>query len=201
MHKKTRLWKFTKKNSYILNPLTFHVYIPPAWGLTVYRNKTPDFRVFYMYSAVYYISIVLPITYTPTRVGHNPTVIGFSLPFVNNFTRLYLTELHKLIATFYCPVFKKIKFKGKGYYIYKNTRNTITPQFGYSHRLYTYAYFVSVRFLSKTSILLFGFLKKDLDEVALSVKAWRSINIFTGRGVRFSKQIIYKKAGKISSYR
>jgi len=29
----------------------------------------------------------------------------------------------------------------------------------------------------------------------------RPINIFTGRGVRFAKQIIYKKAGKVSSYR
>ena len=26
----------------------------------------------------------------------------------------------------------------------------------------------------------------------------RSINIFTGRGVRFSRQIIYKKTGKVS---
>jgi hypothetical protein len=29
----------------------------------------------------------------------------------------------------------------------------------------------------------------------------RPINIFTGRGVRFSRQIIYKKVGKVSSYR
>jgi hypothetical protein len=28
-----------------------------------------------------------------------------------------------------------------------------------------------------------------------------SQNIFTGRGVRFARQIIYKKTGKVSSYR
>jgi hypothetical protein len=35
----------------------------------------------------------------------------------------------------------------------------------------------------------------------LGIKSMRPINIFTGRGVRFSRQIIYKKVGKVSSYR
>jgi len=99
------------------------------------------------------------------------------------------------------PIFLKIKFKGKGYYIYKNKRNTITPQFNYAHRLYLYSYFISVKFLSKTSILLFGFLKSDIMCVAFNLKKMRSISIFTGRGVRFSRQIVYKKTGKVSSYR
>jgi hypothetical protein len=29
----------------------------------------------------------------------------------------------------------------------------------------------------------------------------KKINIFTGKGIRFSRQIIYKKTGKVSSYR
>jgi amino acid transporter len=27
------------------------------------------------------------------------------------------------------------------------------------------------------------------------------INVFTGRGVRFARQVIYKKTGKVSTYR
>jgi ribosomal protein L6P/L9E len=105
------------------------------------------------------------------------------------------------MSLFYSPQVLKLKFKGKGYYVYKNKRNTITPQFGYAHRLYLYSYFVSVKFLSKTSILLFGFIKADLLKIGHGLKQMRPINIFTGRGVRFSKQIIYKKQGKVSSYR
>tara|TARA_B100000795_G_scaffold73607_1_gene52083 strand:- start:7717 stop:7854 length:138 start_codon:yes stop_codon:yes gene_type:complete len=41
----------------------------------------------------------------------------------------------------------------------------------------------------------------DLLLVGGQIKALRPINIFTGRGVRFNKQIIYKKTGKVSSYR
>jgi len=29
----------------------------------------------------------------------------------------------------------------------------------------------------------------------------KKINIFTGKGIRFSRQILYRKTGKISSYR
>ena len=97
--------------------------------------------------------------------------------------------------------FLKLKFKGKGYYVYKNLRNTIAPQFGYAHRIYVYAFNISVKFLSKTSILLFGLSKSDLLTVGQNFKSKKPINIFTGRGVRFSRQIIYKKTGKVSSYR
>ena len=99
------------------------------------------------------------------------------------------------------PFILKLKFKGKGYYIYKNTRQTITPQFGHSHRFYLYSYFISVVFLSKTQVLLFGLLKSDLSIIGHAIRSMRSINIFTGRGVRFSRQIIYRKTGKVSSYR
>ena len=64
-----------------------------------------------------------------------------------------------------------------------------------------YSFFVRVKFLSKTSVILFGFIKEDLKNIGLKIKNMRPINIFTGRGVRFNKQIIYKKVGKVSSYR
>lgn len=97
--------------------------------------------------------------------------------------------------------FQKIKFRGKGYYLYKNLRNTITPQFGYSHRIYIYSYFTKVIFLSKTKIIIFGLNKDDILSPSLYIRSKRRINIFTGRGVRFSSQIVYKKTGKVSLYR
>ena len=95
----------------------------------------------------------------------------------------------------------KLKIRGKGYYIYKGVRNTITHQFGYSHRNFIYSYFTRVKFLSKTIFLIFGISKVDVVGVGRKVQSYKPLNIFTGRGVRFSKQIIYKKVGKVSSYR
>lgn len=121
--------------------------------------------------------------------------------YINNNYRMFLSYLNLVFSAFYKPFFRKVKFKGKGYYIYKNKRNTITPQFGYSHRLYLYSYFASVKFLSKTSVFVFGLLKSDVILTTLGIKSMRPINIFTGRGVRFSREVIYKKVGKVSSYR
>ena len=77
----------------------------------------------------------------------------------------------------------------------------MAPQFGYAHRIYIYSYFTIVRFLSKTKVLIFGLLKSDVLKTPQQIKSKRPINVFTGRGVRFSSQIIYKKTGKVSSYR
>ena len=97
--------------------------------------------------------------------------------------------------------FCKLTFQGKGYYLYKSIRNTIALRFGYSHRFYLYAYFLSIFFLNKTTILVFGSKKSDLLFFATQLFYAKPINIFTGRGVRFSRQIIYKKMGKVSLYR
>jgi len=131
----------------------------------------------------------------------NTDVIKLHTLYVSSYFTLFIKVLKYLFRVVNVPVFIKLKFKGKGYYLYKNLRNTITPQFNYAHVLYVYSPFISVKFLSKTSVLLFGFIISDLLLTSFSIKNMRKINIFTGRGVRFSKQIIYKKTGKVSSYR
>ena len=152
-------------------------------------------------SPLYRIKLPLPIHSLNLTFDINTNTLKLHSLYPTNYYRLFYNTLRKTLKTFYVPIFLKIKFKGKGYYIYKNKRNTITPQFGYAHRLYLYSYFISVKFLSKTSILLFGFSIQDIKITSLGLKSMRPINVFTGRGVRFSKQIVYKKVGKVSSYR
>ena len=154
-----------------------------------------------MYSEVYFFKLTIPRS--PGLFGYDHLNNGLYLTswFYNTNLVRYWNGMRYLFQTIHCPLFLKVRFKGKGYYIFKNKRQTITPQFGHSHRLYLYSYFVSVRFLSKTHILLFGLVKEDLVTVSLGVKGMRKINIFTGRGVRFNRQIIYRKTGKVSSYR
>jgi ribosomal protein L6P/L9E len=128
-------------------------------------------------------------------------VLVFNYFYSNNYLKLFLNFFKSIFYQFSKLFFKKLKFKGKGYYIYKNLRNTIALQFGYSHLMYLYSYFVYVKFITKTSILLFGVNKISIEKFSKNLFFIKPINIFTGKGIRFSKQIIYKKAGKISSYR
>lgn len=176
---------------------------PLNWKLLIInvQLKKIKTKVIYLYSKLYYFKVVL--LNKLLNVGYDVQTFTITLRFkatfgnyVPFFNHLKL-NFHFLLLPFIC----KLKFKGKGYYLFKNKRNTITPQFGFSHRIYVYAFSVIVKFLNKTTVFLFGLSKKDVLKISYKVKSVKKINIFTGRGVRFSKQVVYKKVGKVSSYR
>ena len=155
----------------------------------------------YLYQKTYFLNFVIP-PHVSYRM-YDPQTSSFYLvhPHTSYVYESYLRSLNETFSYFSRPSFTKIRFKGKGYYIYKTKRNTIAPQFGYAHRVYIYAPAVSVLFLSKTKILIFGLSRKDIFKACYSIQAARPINVFTGRGVRFARQVVYKKTGKVSSYR
>ena len=198
---KEKIYSWNFPLSIQLNKQTYRIHKPFYWHLAVLKSKHKNQLLMFFYSNTYFFKLSLPTQRSDITYDWNTSLVVLHTLYPNNNYRLFWTFLQESLYSFYKPVFKKIKFKGKGYYIYKNKRNTITPQFGYSHRLYLYSYFTSVRFLSKTSIFIFGLKKSDVVLIGLGIKKMRPINIFTGRGVRFSRQIVYKKTGKVSSYR
>ena len=191
----------TSYKSMTFYKLSFSLVLPYKFNFFIILNTKLNTKILFFYNILYFIKIPLFYNINSLNFDQNTSVIVINYIYINSFSRLYINSLFHMFNLFFTPFINKIKFKGKGYYIYRNYRNTITPQFGHSHRYYLYAYFINVRFLTKTKVLMFGVNKKDLLELSLILKKFRPINIFTGRGVRFSKQLIYKKAGKVSSYR
>ena len=182
---------------------TNYLQLLPTWeySLVVSKNKLFKFKTLYFYTSSYFFNITLPIDFANFKFDRGSRIFFFTIRLSSNYLKPYLNLVKLIFQVFYKPLFLKLKFKGKGYYIFKNQRNTITPQFGFSHRIYVYSYSTVVKFLTKTKVFLFGLSQRDLLTSGYSIKAMRPINIFTGRGVRFSKQLIYKKTGKVSSYR
>lgn len=181
----------------------FFFYIPNHWSCFLLGSKTRSTlnKILYLKSDRYFFKIPYITKLMKFNFDTRTHSISITLPFKTHYIYFYLKNLQQLLFLFSQVQFMRMKFRGKGYYIYKTLRNTVAPNFGYAHRVYVYAYFVSLKFLSKTSIILFGLNKKDLFKVGYSFKGTRPINIFTGRGVRFVRQIVYKKVGKVSSYR
>lgn len=182
------------------------IFVPGRWRVTMFapqelpNNTLPV--LFRLMSDQYFFNFSAFIDKGLLSFCYNTQAINIT-SYTSESTSLTLWQstLNNLLFLFSSFFFHKIKFKGKGYYIYKNWRNTIAPQFGYYHRIYIYSFFAKVKFLSKTKVLLFGLTKTDILRVAYDLKSKRPINIFTGRGVRFAKEVIYKKTGKVSSYR
>jgi ribosomal protein L6P/L9E len=175
--------------------------LPNNWNLVITFNSKKNNTYINIFSPTYFFYLPIPFHKCLVKFDTVTNQLILQSLFVNSFTQTYYSITNLFFNSLLKPIFRKLKFKGKGYYIYKNYRNTITPQFGYSHRLYLYSNHTNVAFLSKTSLLIFGHNLTYIKNITNCIYSWRPINIFTGRGVRFSKQIIYRKSGKISTYR
>jgi len=165
------------------------------------KNLDNTHKLIFMSSETYFFKIPYVTNQMHFDYDIFTSTIHITLRVKTHYTLLYFKNLQKLIYMFSQVQFVRMKFRGKGYYIYKTLRNTVAPNFGYAHRVYVYAYYTSLKFLSKTSIILFGLVKYDLFKVGYAFKATRPMNVFTGRGVRFARQLVYRKTGKVSSYR
>jgi hypothetical protein len=188
------------KKKFGLNRILFYFWLPPHWNF-LYITSVVNQRHLYFYSLAYFFKFALPdfissIFYLPSSRS-----FCFFYTHTNNFFKHFLRLVKLLFYSFSFFFFKKIKFKGKGYYIFKNKRNTITFRFGYSHRIYLYFFGNFVKFLSKTSIFIFGVNYREIVNYGHNLISTRPYNLFTGKGVRFTRQIIYKKIGKVGSYR
>lgn len=185
-----------RRASYLKHHL---IYIPSGFNFLLLKGLKNAWIM--IYNNTYQVTCPVPSMYMRPLSSYNSRIIDLNSLTTNTYHKTYVSLLNQVVSSFFKPYFNKIKFRGKGYYIYKNTRNTIAPQFGYSHRVYIYSYFNKIKFIGKTKVILFGLVKEDILTPSLTLKAKRPINIFTGRGVRFARQIVYKKQGKVSSYR
>ena len=90
----------------------------------------------------------------------------------------------------------KIKFTGKGYKIKKVSTNSFIFVFNRAHILLLYYKNIFLKKIKKRKIHMkyIGFLLKN--QINPIFKEIRYVNTYTRRGLRLSKQVIYKRRGK-----
>jgi hypothetical protein len=151
-----------KRNNY-----QFSYLLPWDWHLFVLVNTKINTNYIVFYSKTYFTKLpVLLHNKINLSFDYQTNQLTINSQFINNFIILYQTLFSVFYKALLKPFFIKLKFKGKGYYIYKNYRNTVTPQFGYSHRYYLYTFFTHIVFLSKTSLISFGLNLSDINLVS-----------------------------------
>jgi len=200
-NKYERSYRLLALNNSKISRSKLYFYLPPNYKLALIQSTFSKTYHIFCWSNKYYMKVPVSRLLWPLHFDYYTRTCLFRPLLINNYVKTYLTTLTLFTGILTKPLFFKVQFKGKGYYIYKSYRNTITPQFGYSHRLYLYTPFLYFKFLNKTTLVIFGLNMPSLKRVSTTMYCWRPVNIFTGRGVRFAKQIIYRKSGKISSYR
>jgi ribosomal protein L6P/L9E len=201
-NKKTKRLAFYTRLKVKLTKLKTLYYLPTYWSKVILSNKRNNkYFLIYLYSDVYYFHILLMKPSSDWLLDLNTNTIVTKDYLEPSFKPFFMSSFKNLFQSFSYWFYTKLKIKGKGYYVYRNYRNTLTHQLGHSHRRYIYSYFVYMRFISKTTIYMAGLSKKDILLSGRLLQDSKYINIFTGRGVRFTKQLVYKKTGKVSTYR
>jgi len=132
-------------------------------------------------------------------------IINININFYNNLSifKKIVMNLNNSLNIYF---FKKITFAGKGYKIkkiYKNIqniyKNIISFYFNKSHFNTVYFNNVLIKKLKKTKLIISSINLKHLYYLTNIILNIRKVNIFTLKGLRLSRQIIYKKIGKKSS--
>lgn len=191
-----------KKPKINMNGARTYFHIPPFWSFFLISKKNVNFiQNIFVFSDNYYFSVPVYAEIVDTRFHASSRTLKFFFFSYNSFYRKFWKLIYKFFLMFSKVFFKKLKFKGKGYYIYKNIRNTIALKMGYSHLIRLYAFIVHMKFTAKTTIFMFGVNEENSRNRGNALRRLKPINIFTGRGIRFSRQIVYRKPGKMSTYR
>ena len=175
-------------------------FFPQYFNFIIFNLKQ-DLIHIYIYSLQYYFYLIIIKKNTFLYLNNYINGVYILFKYRTNFYKMFINKFKIFFYNHIFIFFKKLKLKGKGYYIYKNFRNSIAPQFGYSHKVHVYSFYIYVKFLSKKSIILFGINKNDILSISFFLYNKKNTNIFTTKGIRFTRQIIYKKLGKISNYR
>jgi hypothetical protein len=180
---------------------SFAFKIPNNKNLLILKNKNRF--LFIWINDVY--SFRLPTTKKKQYVYLSDTLKGFSVlsyHHTSHWSKLFYYNYKLFLDSIYKLSFSFMTFIGKGYKAFIKRKGLIMKfNLGYSHTVYLYTNKVQMTRLSRLKYFLLGVTSYDVRRMFKKIISWKSLNIFTTRGIRVSKQLIYKKRGKISAYR
>lgn len=169
-------------------------------GLGLYKiktlkNKWTNFYTLYGVSTNYILSLPA-FNYVNALSLRRANVLIYNLPLST--LAIYFRTAN--LQSYFTLQVLTLSFTGKGHKLVKNQLDTLTFSFGHSHIYYVYSPSLVFRFRTKTRGYFLGLTRFTLRRSFLMLYSAKPLNIFTHRGVRARKQIIFKKIGKLSLY-
>lgn len=168
------------------------------------QKKNNKYKYIIVFNGVSYIKYVLS-TSTNILFLKNLNYITINLSFFskNKGIQGLVNNLNKSIGFYFL---KKINFSGKGYKIKKshknsskNTQKYLNFYFNKSHLNIVYFFGLKIKKLKKTKLLICSTNYDNISLLSNFIVTIKHFNPFTSKGLRLSRQVVYKKIGKKSS--
>lgn len=128
-----------------------------------------------------------------------------SIVFFDKNVNSNITKVENSFSAFFKSVnlyfYSKIKFKGKGFRIkFLKKSKIIKFFFGRSHITFIVIKNICKKRINKYKFILKSINKKSLNKLSKKITNIKKFNVYTLRGIRKSKQIIFKRKGKKGTY-
>ena len=182
----------------LLKKMLTKIFLPSNTGLTVIKKK--DVNIFYIYNTFYFYKLAFKKLGYKDVLDKETNGICVYAPAVNNY-KFYLKLLSNFLFSWNFYFFKKIKFTGKGYRItFRKKKKTIIFYFGHSHDTTILFRSVFIKKPHKYKFVIFKNSIKKINKLANMIVKIKPMNFYTKRGIRNSRQIIFKRKGKKNAY-
>ncbi len=174
-----------------------NIFIPYNINYVITENKKNNFKFFYLYNEDYYFS--MSFSKEQIFLNKDTNVIYIKNTKYNNYINLFNYEINKFLFSWDSLFFNKIKFTGKGFKFKKKSGNLFLF-FNRAHKCFFIGNNIILKRLSKSKVILLKANRGHLISDSKLIRDIRQNNIFTKRGLRFSRQIILKKRGKTATH-
>lgn len=144
--------------------------------------------------------------YAAITIKHNNVLINESTNTIrllnnndNNLNGLFNNDFNKFLFSWDHYFYNKVRFTGKGFKFKKKETNLFLF-FNRAHKCFFIGNNIILIRISKNKVILF---KNNINHIMYDsglIRQVRANNIFTKRGLRFSRQIIFKKRGKTATH-
>ena len=159
-----------------------YIFIPKNIKTIILKNK-----YLYIYNNIFFLTFKLPNLYF-----YNKFLNVLKISIKKKLKKNFITNFLFLWNNF---IFMKFYFLGKGFKLKKIEKNLIF-NFNHSHINLIINNITIIKKIQKSTILIFSKNVNNLKTISKIILNIKKINVFTKRGLRKNKQIIYIKKNK-----
>lgn len=179
----------------------FIINIPFFIKIIIWKNRNSGIVNFYLYNSKKKFSLPLNLNKSSCFFDRWSNSIILDKKKINLKTIKINKYFNKILKSWEIYFFEKIKFKGKGFRIkfFKKIK-LVKFYFGKSHKTFLFFKKIKIKKINKYKFILKSLNPSNLNSNSSKVLKIRKLNIYTLRGLRKSKQIVFKRKGKKGTY-
>ena len=172
-------------------------YIPdPRYNYIIYISRTH--ACLFSYNGTYVC--VYACAYSHIRTSTSAQFCIFYNYNANFFYFLWRAQFHFFYQRYHYMRGLKLRFKSKYFFLAPLTKKIIQLWVGYSHVIFTFSYFLYIKYTTKRTLFIFSYDYVELWNFARWCKQLKPYDKYTFRGIRFLHDTFYRRVGKVKLY-